>query len=243
MVPDAGMPKPEIEAMEPPVDPNAKLEILFPFAEQRLLIPKAPGYTVRTKIVGWPLGKTGKGVVIALDQHRPRRLASDSGFPLGSLVDEGAKLVPGPHSLVLSAVDAESRVVRGNAGSLAPFAAVRFWVGDRALEQLPVPRVTLISPAGTYNGDAAADELSIDFIATPERLGPGGAQIRVRGLGLLLERRIDTWQPLRVRHAPSGDLEVEVVLLDAKVTAIEGGRAARTVTVNRELRPPAGQKP
>lgn len=223
-----------LEVAKASKDDQAHVEILFPFAEQRILIPKAPGYTIRTKIEGWPLGAEGRGVLIALDQHRPRRVLPKTEVKLGTLLDAGSELSPGPHWLFLAAVDAAGGLVRGG-GSRAPFAMLRFWVGERDPKRAPEPRVALLAPAGTYNGEGSAGSIPVDFLAAPERLGEGGARVRVTGPGVQLDQRLDAWQPLALRHLPSGDFAVEVTLLDARGEPREGSRATRVVSVNREL--------
>lgn len=214
---------------------EAHVEILFPFAEQRILIPKAPGYTVRINVTGWPLGPEGRGVLIALDHHRPRRVLEKAEIKLGALVDGAVGVTAGPHWLSLAAVDERAALVRGTGGSRAPFALVRFWVGERDRSRAPAPELALFTPAGTYNGEEAARSVTIDFLAAPERLGRGGARVRVVGPNLALEQRLERWHPLVLHDPPDGDLDVEVSLLDEAGTPDATSRAARTVSVNREL--------
>ncbi len=224
--PATAQPTARIERLAAPRDDRARLEILFPIVEQRILIPKAPGYVVRTKIEGWPRSAEGRGVLIALDDHRPRRVLDPAELRLGGLVDEGRELAPGPHWLALVAVEANHAVVRGSGGSRAPFAAVRFWIGDRDPKRPPGPGAILVSPAGTYNGPSP--EVVVDFLALPERLGPRGATVRVTGAGVTLEQHSSVWQPLFLRDLPSGDFRVEIEL--------DGVRTERVVTVNRDLK-------
>ncbi|GMV12736.1 MAG: hypothetical protein AMXMBFR56_09600 [Polyangiaceae bacterium] len=234
----APTPAPSPARLEPSAsttNADAHVEILFPFAEQRILIPKASGYTVRTKVAGWPQAAEGRGVLIALDHHRPRRVLDKAEIKLRGLVDDAVGLSAGPHWLSLAAVDERSALVRGTGGSRAPFALVRFWVGERDRSRAPAPELALFSPAGTYNGEDAARSVTIDFLAAPERLGRGGAKVRVVGPNLELERRLERWQPLTLHDAPNGDIDVEVSLLDEAGTPDATSRVARTVSVNREL--------
>lgn len=224
--PTAPAPSARLEPLAPPRDAKARVEILFPIAEQRILIPKAQGYTVRTKIEGWPRSAEGPGVLVVLDDHRPRRVLDKTEIKLGALVDDGRELAPGPHWLALAAVDANHAVVRGGPGSRAPFAVVRFWIGDRDPKRAPGPGALLLSPAGTYNGPAA--QVIVDFLALPEQLGDRSATVRVTGEGSKLEQRLTEWQPLALRDLPSGDFRVEVEL--------GGARVDRVVTVNRDLK-------
>lgn len=236
-------PRARLEIVAAPKDERAHVEILFPFSEQRILIPKAQAYKVRTKIEGWSLGASGKGVLIALDLHRPRRVLAGSEITLGSLVDAGKEIASGPHWLVLGAVDEGSKLVRGSGASRAPFAAVRFWVGDRDKEQPPGPAVALLSPAGTLNGEVAADAAAIDFLAVPARLGRGGVRVAVSGGDVRLEQKLTSWQPVSIRDLPSGDFSVEVALLDEHGQPDAKARAERTISVNRELGPPPAKTP
>ncbi|MFO0572003.1 MAG: hypothetical protein U0263_40640 [Polyangiaceae bacterium] len=245
--PDAGVraksgPPPRLERIAPAAVPSPEphVEILFPFAEQRILIPKAAGYTPRFTVEHWPLAADGPTVMVALDDARPRRL-TNKPVSLRELAGEGQEIKPGPHHLFAFAADASGSIVRGAGESRAPMAAVRFWVGDRDPKRTPGPRVMLAAPQGTINGAAAADALRVDFLALPERLGPpgGAARVRVRGAGVDLSLDLDAWQPTGLRDLPSGDFDVEVVLLDKdKHPLTEPGTSVRrTITVNRELEP------
>jgi len=67
--------------------------------------------------------------------------------------------------------------------------------------------------------------------------------VRLSGRGFApVEQRLTKWQPIVVREAPNGDLEVEVTLFDKGGVAIPGARAAETITVNRDA-PIATPKP
>jgi hypothetical protein len=229
---DAGVATPaRFELAAAPTDTKAHVEILFPFAEQRIVMPKARAYKVRSKVEGWPLAAEGRGVVIALDK---------AVIELGSLVDDDAspgssqgrrELAAGPHWLAMAAIDESHAIVRGNGASRAPYAMVRFWVGDRDPERGPAPGVVLLSPDGTYNGERASSAISVDFLPIPLGL-EGGATVRVTGPGVQIEQRLSSWQPVVARDLPSGDFRVEV-----EVSHPSGPvRSSRTVTVNRELK-------
>jgi hypothetical protein len=175
-------------------------------------------------------------VEASLDGERPRRVLAVNGTKLSDLLPEGRKPSPGPHWLFVAAVAADGSIARGNGGSRAPYAALRFWVGVRPSPPPPVePQVALFRPQGTYNGAAMADAVQVDFLALPARLGSdkGSARVRVTGGGVSVERRVSAWQPLRVANLPSGDFEVQVELLSADGGA--GARAERTITVNRDV--------
>lgn len=239
---DAGAPEASVEArtetpprLEPlgaePPAATPHVEIVSPFAEQRILIPKAAAYAVRLKLEG-----ASEGVALALDGERPRRVRDASAIKLSDLTAEGEAPAQGAHWLRAAALDARGAIVRSKGGSLAPFAAVRFWVGDRPSPAPPVePSVALLSPHGTYNGPKAADGVVIDFLAAPERLGApkGAALVELAGKRSRVEARLTSWQPLAVRDLPSGDFDVSVTLLDDKGAALS--RVRRTITINRDV--------
>ena len=244
---DAGAPQwpgpaPQLELGKPGAlpDPAPHVEILFPFAEQRILIPKAAGYTPRFAVEHWPLAADGASVMVALDDARPQRLTTRP-VSLGALAGDGGAISAGPHWLFAFAADASGAIVRGAGESRAPMAAVRFWVGDRDPKRVPGPRVMLAAPHGTFNGGAAADALVVDFLALPERSGVAGgaARVRLRGAGVDLSRDVEAWQPVIARALPSGDFEVEVQLLDQERRPLgePGTKVKSTITVNRELEP------
>lgn len=242
--PEAAAPTAPAVALEPvavSADGAAPhVEILFPFAEQRIFIPKAAGYHVRLRVEGVKLAAEGAGVEASLDGERPRRVLDVNATTLADLMPEGRAPSPGAHWLFVAAVDEHGSLVRGNGGSRAPYAALRFWVGNRPSPPPRVePQVVLFSPEGTYNGAAAADAVRVDFLALPERLGAekGSARVRVTGVGVNVESRVTSWQPLHVTHLPSGDFDVEVELLNAEGAPVSatGAHARRTVTLNREV--------
>jgi hypothetical protein len=215
------------------------VEILFPFAEQQVPIPKAKKYSVRFKLDG----KDRVGAEIALDDARPRPVLDKSRFTLGDLVTEGSEIGPGPHWLVLAAVGEGGSVVRGDGGSREPFAAVHFWVGQRDPNTKPEPVIFMLSPSGTYNGPARSRALRVDFVAAPERLGvhDGAVLVKVSGAGQSALTKLSRWQPVAIQDPPDGDLDVELGLLDpaGKPLSSPGAQVRRRITVNREL----GAKP
>lgn len=230
----------------PPPEPAPHVEILFPFSEQRILIPKAAEYTPRLKVEHWPTAASGPGVMIALDGAGPRRWRGKP-LTLRELGPEGTGVEPGPHWLFAWASDASGAIVRAKPNTRAPMAAVRFWVGERDPDRKPTPRVILAAPPPTINGAAAADALVVDFLAAPERLGVADGRVRVRltGPGVALSTELERWQPIRVRDLPSGDYDVEASLLDHDGRPLDGpsATARRTITVNRELEPASAESP
>lgn len=215
------------------LSPAPHLEIKFPFAEQRIPSEKAQGYAIRLKVDGLAHAGSAARVVLALDHHRPRPLA-DLGTPprLVALLPVTQALEPGPHWLHAAVVDDQGRAVRAETpASRAPFAAVRFWVGDRGERGPPEPRILLLEPAGTYNG--ADVPVWVDFLPL---YAPDGtsALVRVRGEGGREgEARLDGRAAAELVALPSGDYDVEVSLTGPSGTPL--ARAERTITVNRDL--------
>jgi hypothetical protein len=242
--PEAAAPKLDVRLEPVDVKPNDKpatVEIVAPIAEQIVNVPKATGLVFRLAVEGWPTNAKGDGVLCALDAERPRRWVK--GMKLGDLTAEGASVSEGEHVLAVSLVRGNGEIVRGPAGSRQPFAMVRFWVGARNAAP-EAPRVLLFEPSGTYNGEAKADGLRIDFLAAPERLGVTGGRARVTltGNGVKSEREVAAWQPLSVKNLPSGDFDIEVTLLDAAGKALAApARARRTISVNRDVAVPADE--
>jgi len=231
--PEPVLPKATLSPREPRASANVRAEILFPFAEQRILIPKAKGYVVRTKIERAGPRAAGEITWISLDGQRPRELGDKQTPSLSELVDEPEALGPGPHYLTLAVVG-DDGLLRNQDASRAAFAAVRFWIGDRDPKRVAAPHVALLSPRGTYNGPERVRSVLIDFLALPMRLGPGGARIQVRGPGTELTQRVTHWQPYRLEGAAAGDWEVVVSLLDEKAE-VQGEPARSVVTLNPEL--------
>ncbi len=232
----APLPRVNIE-LEPvdvsPVDSATYVEIVAPIAEQRVLVPKAMGLTFRLKSAKAP---DGAALVCALDAERPHRYVA--GMKLGDLLPDAKAIAEGPHVLTAAFVDGAGAVIRTRPASRAPFAMVRFWVGERQEGRPEAPRVVLLAPSGTLNGEAVADEARIDFLAAPTRLGVEGGRVHVSiaGGGLTAEKDLSAWQPIAIRNLPSGDFEVDVSLFDpsGKPLSEPSASARRMITVNRD---------
>jgi len=235
---------------EPAAEPGksgeqAHVEILFPFAEQSLRADRARDFVVRLKVEAW----SETLVDVSLDDFVPRRRDTlPARFELGDLVPEDRELSAGEHLLVATAVHEDGRLVRARERrSLAPFAAVRFWVGERgaAARDLEKPNIIYRQPRGTYNGREAADRVLLDFLVLGGSLGDAlGARVVVKGAGLSGETLLREPRALFVRDLPSGDFAVEIALVgaDDKPLAQPAAHAARTITVNRDA-PLQGKAP
>jgi hypothetical protein len=156
-------------------------------------------------------------------------------MPLGSL---NGQLTPGEHLLAAWAVRETGEVVRPPVGaSRAPFAAVRFSIGESRSSPPPVdpPVLRFVSPAGTINGDRAADALLVDFLPLFLELSPQAPlRVKIQGDGAgsppwTAELVQPGWAPVGIRGLPNGDW---------KITLEQGrNRVAQVITVNRELAP------
>lgn len=253
--PEAAAPAPSQRIRFEPVsaavsrDPSPHVEILFPFAEQTLRADRAASYKIRLKVANWSVGQEGRGIDLVLDDFRPRRVSTlDAPLTLGDLVPELSELTPGQHTLVALAVRENGAIVRPpEPTSLAPFALVHFWVGERqaARSSPSAPRLVYVRPRGTVNGAAAAERILLDFLAIGVELGKGKTTIvaRVSGPGASGSTILDAWQPTYLVDVPSGDFEVSLELVGPDGRPHEGphARVSRVITVNRDAPvPPDG---
>jgi hypothetical protein len=227
-------------------DRPAHVEIQFPIAEQRIPLHKAARYRVRLKIDNWPLGKNGTAVQLMLDHHPPLLITSlRDPIRLGQLVAEDQELLAGPHRLFAVAVLPGGEMLKPAAPrSQAPFATVRFHVRERGKPAAELPMLVYSRPRGTFNGDAAADSMLVDFFVLGARLGEDafGVVISITGRQQAWSTRVRRWEPVRVSGLPSGDYQVALQLIgpNGKRTESEGARVQRTITVNRDAPVAAG---
>jgi hypothetical protein len=224
------------------------VEIKFPFAEQSIPVGKAKKYKVRLKVEHWPVGDGGRGVDLVLDDFRPKRVKTlDPPPELGSLVPEDSELSSGEHVLVAMAVRENGELVRpAKPSSLAPFALVHFWIGERTTARISpsAPRLVYVQPRGTVNGEAAAERILLDFLPIGVEIGNGKSTVvaRVRGQNASGTAILDAWHPMHLLDVPSGDYRVELELVgpEGQPLAEPAARTSRTITVNRDAPVPAG---
>jgi len=228
--------------------PLPHVEIKFPILAQRVPVAKAASYRVRLKVENWPLGEKGDGVELVLDDHLPRRVKTLDQTELASLLTEGSELAVGEHLLVAAAVRGSGELVRSaEPRSLAPWAAVHFFVGEdkNGIERVDAPAVVMFEPRGTLNGASAADSAYVDFLVLGIELGPSAAKLglSVEGEGMKAGTTLTSAGPVAIQGLPSGDFRVELGLLGADGSALRSARAraARTITVNRDA--PLPKKP
>ncbi len=175
-------------------------------------------------------------VLVALDDHTPRRVTTGS-VRLGALLLEDEELAPGFHRLV---------VVRETEAAFE-VAASTFFVGDEAPPSVPPPSgVVLLEPHGTYNGDKAADAIRVVAFGL-DATSP--LAVRVSGPTVSSERNIKSGA-LRVQGLPSGDFRIDAIELsgaDPATAVPRSGRwstMGRVITVNRDApEPPSAAQP
>jgi hypothetical protein len=229
----------EPATVAPPADPAPHVEILFPFAEQSIAVDRAARTKLRLKVEHFTPGADG-AIELVLNDFRPRRLTSLERPPeLAELVPENAALGPGQYTLAAIAVRADGSIVRPRKpGSLAPFAFVRFWIGERgAARGAPsAPRLVYLWPRGTFNGEAQARRVLLDFLPIGVELGPGKSSVvvHVAGEGASGSTKLESWTPLWLIGLPSGDHEIrlELVGLDGRPHGAPETRARGWITVN-----------
>jgi hypothetical protein len=204
------------------------VEIEFPIAEQRISSLRAPQYKVRIKVEHWPVGKSGRGVVLALDDFEPRRV---TGLVqrLGDWLPSGTTLGAGKHRLLAVAVD-EHGASLGPArpGARGPFGVVRFYVGQRGSGDPEETGLVLLAPTGKIVTEDAS--LLVDYYlfgSVPGReLGP----VRLSLSGPDGEWHTEAWAPVWVSGLGPGRYHLRAEL--------EGHRAAhaeRTFELERML--------
>ena len=238
----------ERKGRSPSPQPLPHVEIEFPIAEQRIWIQKASRYAVRLAVEHWPLGKDGAAVQLCLDDHPPHLVTSLHDLPrLGELVPEDRVLEAGAHRLFAVAVRGNGETVKPTEPtSRAPYATVRFHLGERGRPEADSARIVYSQPRGTFNGQAAADCILVDFYLLGVALGEAtwSVQVRVEGRAGSWMTRVHEWQPLWLHGLPSGDYDVSLQLVspDGVPADVPGGRVERTVTVNRDAPlPEAGE--
>jgi hypothetical protein len=215
------LPGVQLEPLPESTREHAAFSIVEPRAGEVLTRAEAEGRSVVLS------GASGE-MLVGLDDHAFRRVPG-SKVRLSELLLEDEELAPGPHRVV---------IVRDLDGGGRQDTWSWFTVSDDAQPSAapPPPGVVLVSPHGTYNGDKAADGVTIDAFVLGARRPP--LLVRVHGAGWSVERRT-SGEPLRVRALPSGDIRVEAFELGGgggTVVPAVGPWAtmSRVITVNRD---------
>jgi hypothetical protein len=233
----------------PASKPLPHVEIRFPISEQRLRLSRAPRYRVRLKVDNWPMAEPAGGIQLALDENPPRVITSlREPIRLGELVAADQQLGAGAHRLFAVAVASTGEMVKpATLRSQAPFATVRFYIGERGVPVPDRPMLVYGQPRGTFNGNHAADSVLVDFYVLGARLGANAfaVQVEISWQEETWSTVLRRWQPLRVRGLPSGDHHVTLQLLapSGERVTTEGARVQRTITINRDAPAEGGGNP
>jgi hypothetical protein len=106
------------------------------------------------------------------------------------------------------------------------------------MKTFDAPMLVLLSPHGTFNGAAAADQLTVEFQVLGATLGKNAHNVLLQVLagGETHESTLFENHPVRVVGLPSGDHRVSITLLDASGRPVISPYASQsvTVTVNRD---------
>jgi hypothetical protein len=228
--------------VEPVRSSGAIVEIEAPIAGQRIAEKDAARYAFRLKQAGLPANAE---VVVQLDDGPPRPATPD--LRLGDLPLPPTRLVPGRHRLLVYARLPDRTCLRAeNDAVRQPIAIVSFDIGTTASESGPTvadSTLLMLEPRGTYNGDAAADALRVDYYVARAPGEPReasvsfGVRVTIDGVGV--HQHLDLvgpWQPALVSGLPSGDYRISLDALDAKGNVRPlPRRAERSVTLNRDV--------
>jgi hypothetical protein len=223
-------------------EPDASVVIGSPTPDQSISADRAQDFKIALQFEHWPLGESGRSVILILDEFRPRALqVIRPGLRLSELVDEDRELLPGEHMLVALLARGSGETLKSDRqGPPAPFAKVRFWTGPRTPDATPdrSPVVIYNLPRGTYNGSSASQSILLDFYVLGARLAADGPTIRVavRGNGSEASTTLTDWKPLTINGLASGDYTVSLELRGPHGARLAGRRvrAERTITVNRD---------
>jgi hypothetical protein len=134
---------------------------------------------------------------------------------------------------------------KANETSNSPSAFVGFWVGpgsegqiQAAMAAFAAPRVMLLSPRGTFNGEQAAGQVFLDFHVLGAQVEPGFFQVKAEVLaaGERHEALLQDAGVVKISGLPSGDHRVALGLLTpaGELSNAAYASAMRTITVNRD---------
>jgi len=186
----------EPRAISPLGVPLPTVEIKFPIAEQRISSARATQYQVRLKVEHWPLGTSGRGVVLALDDFEPHRITGLEQR-LGGLVPGGLTLGAGGHRLLAVAVDDDGVGVKpSHTGARGPFGVVRFHVGERGAGEAEKNGLVLLAPTGKVTTDRG--KLLVDYYLFGSAPGPELGPVRLSLAGPGGEWQTETRTPVWV---------------------------------------------
>jgi len=211
---------------------------------RRLSPAEVETYPIHLKASPW---SKGNSVVLLLDDFPPR-VFKDPTKPIemGELWPANRELEPGLHRLfALVQLPDGTTLKRAEGDPRAPFAQHLFWLGPgddvvelAALSEANGPGVLLANPRGTFNGNAAADQVLLETLVlgtAPESGEPKvSAEVVVDQQSYHAE--FEAREVRRIVGLPSGDHLVRVSLLgaDGHPSNARYASASRVITVNRD---------
>lgn len=223
---------------------TAELEVQAPAVGKQIGLAQAAAYQVRLKASSW---SDALSVVMLLDDYPPRVFRDpQKSIALGQLWPAHRELEPGLHRLFVAVQLPDGTTLEHGPGvARAPFAYLPFWVGPEdeaaragAMREANDPGVVLLTPRGTFNGNAAADQVLLDYQVLG--LAPGAAPPKVK-VEVIVERQtyvseLGVSDVRRIVGLPSGDHVVRVSLLgaDGQPSSARYASASRVITVNRD---------
>lgn len=224
--------------------PVPELEVQSPARGKHIALSELQAFQVRLKASAW---SSALGVVMLLDDYPPRVFGDpQKPIALTQLWPAHRELEPGLHRLFAAVQLPDGTTPEGGGDAAqAPFAYLPFWVGpdDAALEadamrEANGPGVVLITPRGTFNGNAAADQVLLDYQVLG--IAPGAVEPKVRVevvvLGHAYVSELGASDVRRIAGLPSGDHLVRVSLLggDGQPSSARYASSSRVITVNRD---------
>ncbi|HEU5073568.1 MAG TPA: hypothetical protein VFU02_05335 [Polyangiaceae bacterium] len=220
------------------------LEVQAPVSGKKIDLAQAEAYQVRVKATSW---SDGLSLVMLLDDYPPRVFRDpQKPVPLAQLWPAHREIEPGLHRLFAAVQLPDGTTLeRELTGAPAPFAYLPFWVGpdDEALEagamrEATAPGVILLAPRGTFNGNAAADQVLLDYQVLGITPGAAPPKVKVEVIveGETYAAELGASEVRRIAGLPSGDHLVRIALLesDGQPSNARYAAASRVITVNRD---------
>jgi hypothetical protein len=156
------------------------------------------------------------------------------------------ELEPGLHRLfALVQLPDGTTLDRAKGAARAPLAYLPFWLGPAddtleaaALQEANGPALLLVTPRGTFNGNAAADQVLLDtqVLGMPPDAGAPKVRAEVVVNQQTYRAEFGATEVRRIVGLPSGDHKVSVALLgaDGQPSNARYAAASRVITVNRD---------
>lgn len=221
-----------------------QIEVEAPISGKQIEIGQAEAYQIRLKASAW---SDDLDVVLLLDDYPPRVFGDpQKPIAMGMLWPAHREIEPGLHRLFAAVQLPDGTTLeRASGEARAPFAYLPFWVGPdtesleaEAVREANGPSLVLLTPRGTFNGNAAADQVLLDYQVLG--IAPGALEPKVK-VEVIVERQsyeseLGASDVRRITGLPSGDHLVRVSLLgsDGKPSSARYASASRVITVNRD---------